>query len=126
MSADGSRLWSVGSGRIYVVDTASDRVVKKLPLSEAALLSISPDGRWLWSGGGFSNHQITLIDSASGEVGATIPFQPQLRGIAFTPDGSRAWVTGIDGSVAVFDVATRMQVDTLPLPGIGAGLAFGR
>jgi DNA-binding beta-propeller fold protein YncE len=126
MAADGSTVWSAGTGRIYVVDTVRDRVVKKLPLYEAALLAVSPDGRWLWTGGGFSNHQITLIDSATGNLGATIPFQPQLRGIAFTPDGTGVWVTGTDGSVAVFDAATRVQVDTLPMPGIGAGLSFGR
>ena len=52
-------------------------------------------------------------------------FQPQLRGIAFTPDGSRAWVTGTDGSVAVFDATTRVQVDTSMMPGIG-GAAYDR
>jgi YVTN family beta-propeller protein len=73
---------------------------------------------------------ISVIDTASNTVAATISSVATPVGVAITPDGTRAYVTNVlSNSVSVIDTGTNTVVATVPVgiepvgvaitPGIG-------
>jgi YVTN family beta-propeller protein len=57
------------------------------------------------------NPELDVIDVKQGVVSSSINVGPRLRGVAFLPDGSRAYVAAEqDGEVAVLDAARRTIV----------------
>ena len=70
----------------------------------------------------FSN-TVSVIDTASNTVVATIPVGVNPVGVAITPDGTRAYVTN-EGSntVSVIDIATNTVVATIS---VGASSFWG-
>jgi YVTN family beta-propeller protein len=110
VTPDGSRLF-VAAGRVYVIDTASNTVLKSFAAEEAAVpdvshsaasLAVSPDGTRVYVGvvtfnfsnSGFSaGGNVVLVDIASESVSGTISLFSSLPGsMAVTPDGSRVYV----------------------------------
>src|SRR5204862_4011269 len=67
----------------------------------------------------FPNNFVSVIDTATNTVVATIPVGVAPNGIAITPDGTRAYVTD-DGSdtVSVIDTTTNTVIGTIPV-GVG-------
>ena len=67
----------------------------------------------------FPNNFVSVIDTATNTVVATIPVGVAPNGVAITPDGSRAYVTNDDSdSVSVIDTTTSTVVATIPV-GVG-------
>ncbi len=95
-------------------------------------IAFSPDGRLLATAGVTS---ISLWNPANGEklftlagesVGTTVGYNLGVGQISFSPDGRRLAAANIDGASAVWDVATRQQVLTLPPSGLPAkAIAYG-
>jgi YVTN family beta-propeller protein len=77
------------------------------------------------------DNTVTVIDTGTNTVVATIPVDPKPVGVAITPDGTRAYVTSAGGtSVSVIATATNTVVATIPVdaayadPNYGAGVAI--
>ena len=63
-----------------------------------------------------SSNTVSVIDTATNTVVATIPVGDHPFGIAITPDGTRAYVTDIiSRTVSVIDTATNTVVATSPI-----------
>jgi YVTN family beta-propeller protein len=61
---------------------------------------------------------VSVIDTETNTVVATVPVGDFPRGVAITPDGTRAYVTitrGINGMVSVIDTVTNTVVATVPM-----------
>ena len=58
--------------------------------------AISPDGRFYWAvDAGRGANFVRIIEMATGEVKQTLPLPGGYVGIAFSPDGRRAYVSGV-------------------------------
>ena len=59
---------------------------------------------------------VTVLDTATGGVVAElVGGTAQIRGIAFSQDSTRLMTSGTDGFVRIWDLATGLEVDRLPL-----------
>jgi DNA-binding beta-propeller fold protein YncE len=57
--------------------------------------ALSPDGRFLWAvDSGHGKNDVKVTDVATGQVVQTVPLPGGYEGVAFAPDGSRAYVSG--------------------------------
>jgi len=109
ISPDGTRAY-VAAGLVYVIDTATNEVTHSFAAEAAAVADVinsawsvafSPDGTrayvgvvtFYMTGGGFSGGGgLLLVDTASENVAGLINLFSLPGAIAFTPDGSRAYV----------------------------------
>src|ERR1700746_2045903 len=57
---------------------------------------------------------VSVIETATNTVVATIPVGIFPSGVAITPDGTRAYVANIFNSISVIDTATNAVVVTIP------------
>jgi YVTN family beta-propeller protein len=73
---------------------------------------------------------VSVIDTATNTVGATIPVGPNPQAVAITPDGIRAYVPGAGFTtspgtlVSVIDTATNTAVATIPVGLFPSGVAI--
>jgi WD40 repeat protein/serine/threonine protein kinase len=116
------RLWSTRSGNLLREFQAADPVTS---------LRISPDGRLLAAAG--KGRTIMIWNTSDGRLEAELVGpSPQIRGIAFSPDGRRLASThvtanssaGSDGLLLVWDIASREAVTSLPAQGAVGNVAF--
>ncbi|MCO4743820.1 MAG: WD40 repeat domain-containing protein [Proteobacteria bacterium] len=110
LSAKGSALAASGSdGVIRVWDTANGKELHALEghAYEVFALAISPDGRWLASGGGMRDAEsqerhVRVWRLEAGKASKVLAgSQSAVRGVAFSPDGWRLAAVG-DESVRVW------------------------
>jgi YVTN family beta-propeller protein len=97
------------NGQVSVIDTATDTVtdvineVGQYPLFPTAI-AISPDGTHLYITN-LEAFTLSVVDIATGTVGATAPVGYAPDAVAVTPDGTRAYVTNTESnSVTVLDL----------------------
>ena len=105
------------SGTITVLDTETNAVVDTItvctdfscsPLIPAA----TPNGARLYVTN-ISHDTVSVIDTLSNTVIDTITVGQAPWGIAFTPDGKRAYVANTSGTISVIDTGTNTVVDTI-------------
>jgi YVTN family beta-propeller protein len=86
-------------------------------------VAIAPDGNRLYVGNGRTN-TVSVIDTATNTVTATITPFAYPNGITVSPDGANAYVANSNGNnVSVVDTATNTVLGTIP---VGANpVAFG-
>ncbi len=106
-------------GEVATVDLERLRVVARLELGGPARhVTISPDGRLLWTSLGAKAPEVVVVDVSE-------PLRPRLRrriappflahDVGFVPGGGRVWVTSGDrGRIAVYDSAQAKVLFTLP------------
>src|SRR3954470_20476090 len=106
--------------------------------------ALTPDGRFYWAvDAGRGANFVRIIETHTGRVRQTLPLPGGYVGIAFAPDGRRAYVSGVtsDGTppagskgtggdvVHVYDVNKRtgaaVERDPIPLPKGRDGAAAG-
>jgi YVTN family beta-propeller protein len=108
---------------VSVIDTASRGVVDAvvLPLVNSPLgVAVTPDGKHAYVTNGGSN-TVSVIDTASNTVVATVPVGKEPSSVAITPDVKHAYVgNAYSGTVSVIDTATNVVVVTVPVP-VGDG-----
>jgi len=119
---------SAKSGRLptgQMVTPAGRQV--ELPELRPHVLAMSPDGRLLVTSG--RSHEIVSVDPVEGRILQRIPLPPEppdaakpeaasanivkpdekgqlsYTGLAFSPDGRRLYLSNVNGSIKVFDVA---------------------
>src|SRR5215472_12632910 len=56
--------------------------------------ALTPDGRFYWAvDSGFGHDDVTIVSVASGKVAQVLPLPGGYGGIAFSPNGTRAYVS---------------------------------
>jgi len=113
-----------------------------LPGVRPQAVALSPDGKMLVTSG--LAHELLALDPASGKILQHVPLPPDAvgqeapvtslilnpddraqlsyAGLAFSPDGSRIYLSNVNGDVKVFGVALNQTISplaSLPLPGTG-------
>jgi len=130
LSPTGSELYVTAGGpdgRVFVVDTASRRVRKTIPVGHTPLSPvITMDGRALFLCNRFNN-SVSVIDTDQGTETLRIPVVREPVAAALTPDGRIVLVanhlpTGpsnaqvVAAQVSVIEVASRRRVADIDLP----------
>jgi len=113
-----------------------------LPGVRPQALALSPDGKLLLTSG--LAHELLALDPATGKILQHVPLPPDAvgqekpvtslilspdehaelsyAGLAFSPDGSRIYLSNVNGDVKVFGVAQNQTISalvSLPLPATG-------
>lgn len=103
-------------GAVWLIDTASDAVVAKIPVGlHPAHVVLTPDGRFAYITNGGDN-SVTVVDAAARTAVATIPVGKFPHGLRFAPDGKQAWVANLKGgTVSVIDVGTHKEIAQIPV-----------
>jgi WD40 repeat protein/class 3 adenylate cyclase len=112
-------------GAVCVWDARTGRSLRRFTGHDglAGALAVSPDGRYLLTGGADKRIRLWEIDGPSDDPAAQFPESCEVRGVAFSPDGKFA----ASGSgrptptVRVWDLAGRTEVESFAAP---AGQAF--
>lgn len=77
------------SGSVSVIDLAQRRVVQSWTVGGSPdMLTLSADGRQLWTGNRFGS-SVIVIDSTSGQVIRTIPVESAPHGLTYFPQPGR-------------------------------------
>jgi YVTN family beta-propeller protein len=131
VSPDGSKVYvtNISSNTVSIIDTATNTVSATItvgppppaicgPICDMAV-AVSPDGSKVYVTNTFFNSNIvSVIDTTTNTVSATIPIGRPSLGVVVTPDSSKVYVTNADaGSVSVIDTATNTISATIPSVG---------
>ena len=101
----------VGAGAVWVIDTATDAVVAKVPVGRhPAHVVVASDGRTAYITNGGDN-TVSVVDTAARRVIGAVPVGVSPHGLRITPDGKQVWVANLKGgSVSVIDTESRKQI----------------
>jgi YVTN family beta-propeller protein len=119
-----------------VIDTASNAVATTIPADDPSAVAITPDGTHAYVTSR-SENTVSVIDTASNTVVATIAVGVFPGGVAFTPYGTHpserddrrqqplAYVTNeVDSTVSVINTGNNTVVSTIPVGQGPIGVAF--
>jgi len=85
---------------------------------------VHPDGKRVFVSNG-GDASVSVIDTASDTVVATIPVGQRPWNMALTPDGGKLYVAcGRSGSVSVIDTATNTRTAEVPVGKLPWGVAI--
>jgi YVTN family beta-propeller protein len=106
-----------GDNAVSVIDTASNRVTKTIPIPAGPHgLVITPDNHWVYATSD-GDSTVSVINTSNDEVSATIDVGTMPHGLAITPDGSRVLVAGFGtDQVEAIDTSTNQVVWKAPVP----------
>lgn len=108
---------------VSVIDTATNTVIATIPVDSPFDVAITPDGTRVYVVN--ASDTVTVIDTATNTVIATILAGSHAHAIAFTPDGSLAYVTSFfTDTVLVVETVTNTVVDTVPVGSAPLGLGW--
>ncbi|MBC8365886.1 hypothetical protein H8E52_00600 [bacterium] len=110
-----------GSREIYVIDTESDALRKRIPLGLAAQGgAFTPDGSIFVVAHGAQiakrkgSDQASIVDAALQEILVTLDVGENPLDVAISPDGREAYVANNDGhTITRIDIVERVVVDTM-------------
>jgi len=127
VSPDGTKVYvgNYGDGTVSVIDTATNTVTAtvKVEVGGGSLLgvAVTPDGTKVYV---TSKGSVSVIDTATNNVTETVPVGWGPYGIAFNPQGTKAYVTHVSsGTVSVIDTATNKVKATVTVGNSPAGVA---
>ncbi len=117
------------AGKVAVVDAQAFKVTTKVEAGEQPTrVALQPDGRYLWVGNDARDEDesgVTVIDTESREVVASLVTGRGHHELAFTPDDHYAFVSNRDeGTVSVIDIARLKKVKDLKTGPVPISLAF--
>ena len=120
-----SAMPGAGFGAVWVIDTATDAVVAKVPVGRhPAHVVVASDGlsAYVTNGGDGS---VSVVDTAARRVVEVIAVGASPHGLRISPDGKQIWVANLkSGTVSVIDTASRKQVATIVVGKGPAQVAF--
>jgi len=106
-------------GTLTVLAVPSNRVVATIPLGSASAnpikVAITPDGSLVYVTN-LSSNNVSVVETGSNSVIATVPVGNQPYAIAVSTDGSQVYVgNAADGTISVISTATNSVVATVPV-----------
>ncbi len=116
------------SSTVSVINTATNTVIATIPIDNGSPgpgpfpgpggVAVSPDGSKVYIAN-IEFNTVSVIDTASNTVTATIPVGVNPESVAVTPDSSKVYVTNgtsgsTPGTVSVIDTATNTVISTIP------------
>lgn len=120
------------SSTVSVIDIATNSVIATIPVApHPRSVTVSPDGKRLYVGQwadatgccNVRNGSVSVIDTTTNTVVATIPVGKSPYSILITPDGGRAYVLNqYDTTISVISTSSNSIIKTLTLdtnPGAG-------
>jgi DNA-binding beta-propeller fold protein YncE len=124
----GREVWvtAADSGRVTVLDGASDRVLAAVPSggNGPGRLRFTPDGRLAVIPHDVSN-TLTLVDVGTRKPIASVPLPAEPKVLALSPDGRFAAVSHPGAkAVSIVDLGRRAVVRTFTVPGKPDGVAY--
>ena len=119
LSADGKRIYALNSAgaRLAAFDVATGKHVLDIPVGIGGVsVARRPGTGELWVVDSLAS-SVLVVNPGTANVVRSVRVGAQPHGIAFTPNGDRAYVTcsGVD-RVDVIDVATTQVVKSIPVP----------
>jgi PQQ-dependent catabolism-associated beta-propeller protein len=130
-SGDSRTAWvtSEVAGELALVDVASSSVIDTIHLPPPAKpvgVVLSPDDATAYVANGHGN-SVSVIDTKTRQVTATIPAGTRPWNLALSPDGTRLYTAnGLSDDVSVIDVKSRQKIATIRVPGGPWGVVYGR
>ncbi|MCC6764022.1 MAG: YncE family protein [Deltaproteobacteria bacterium] len=138
LTPDGARgyVMDMSAQSLFVLDTRSDALATRLPVSSMARpilapsVAVAPDGRHAYVTNATSDDDhLLIVDAGTNRIvkDKFLPLHP--AGVAASPDGTRVYVVGcklacIDGALLTLDPTTADVTSTLALAAAPSGLAL--
>jgi len=116
LSRDGERLYTtnLASGGLSVIDTRSLETIAKLYTGKRChVVTLSNDGKQAWVAN-ITDGVISIVETNGYRILGTIPIQ-QAMGIAFSQDGRFAYISSMNKTVSVVEVASHQIIQTIPV-----------
>lgn len=116
-SKDGTRLLSAGFREVNVWDVTTGNLVKRFTdfADRVVAMDISPDGRWLATGGGAPTQdgEVKIFDLETSQPGLTLktPHSDTVFGVRFSPNGTMLATCSADKFVKVWAVKTILPAE---------------
>jgi YVTN family beta-propeller protein len=112
--------FDLDTGCVIVFDTATNLQVTRIPIADYNFgprgLAVAPDGKRVYAVSNFLNYSVTVIDTATNTVAATIPLGNYPTDLVVTPDGTRVYVANeFDNNVSVINTATNAVAAVIPM-----------
>jgi serine/threonine-protein kinase len=126
VSPDGRRAYitNVDSRVVSVIDIGAGTVTASIRNGGARGVAVSPDGRRAYGVNHGSPGTVSVIDTDSGTIAATIPVGNAPEGVAVSPDGRRAYITNVlSDTVSVIDTMKSTVTATIPVGSAPYGVA---
>ncbi|WP_423205597.1 YncE family protein [Pseudomonas kribbensis] len=125
LSPDDSRLYVATPNGVSVIDTASNSVIDRIPLSDvAAQLVVTGDGSLIFVAG-HAGGTVSVLSSATHEIINTLPIGRSLIGLALNPAGPSVYVTDqTKNNLYEIDIATLEVIKTIPVSRAPMGIGF--
>jgi YVTN family beta-propeller protein len=116
ISPDGKRgyVTLMNQSEIAIVDLVHQQLLETASVGSGvnpACIAIHPNGMSAYV---VSNAGVVVFDLASNTVAGTIPVSGTPQNVAFTADGSMAYVSVVQGQAAVIDTAIERVIEQLP------------
>lgn len=118
---------NIGSGSVTVIDLQAGRKLRDIATGAGAEgIDVSPNEREVWVTNGRAD-TVTVIDASTLDVLATLPAKQLPIRAKFTADGNHVLVSNAtSGDVAVFDAASRKEVQRISMQLSGQTQPQGR
>ena len=105
-----------GDSAVGVLDTVTDQVVKKIPVTQPDGLIITPDGKKVYVSS-MDTGSVKVITTTDDAIATSIDVGSKPAGLAITPDGSRVVVAvGGTNEAVIVDTSTDAIVKHIPVP----------
>ncbi len=109
-----------------IIDAKKQEIVNRVPISHGVhAIDVSPDGRYVWVGGGLESYPwlsaISVVNAETGEVEAVLsPALGNGAHFAFTPGGAEVWIASITTNLVwVTDAVSGEVTAAVPLTRVG-------
>jgi YVTN family beta-propeller protein len=117
---DGSKAYVTAevAGAVAVIDARTNRPLERIVVPDSGAkpmgTAISPDGKWVYVTNG-RGRTLSIIDTASDSIVASIRVGTRPWGVAVTPDGKKIYTAnGPSNDVSVIDAESRRVIKTIP------------
>jgi YVTN family beta-propeller protein len=114
LTRDGRKLFAtnLASGAVSVIDTPSLQTVASIYTGKRChVVAITNDGKHAWVAN-IADGTISIVETIGYRVLGVIPV-PQAMGITFSQDGQFAYVSSMNKTVSVVDVAAHQVIETI-------------
>jgi YVTN family beta-propeller protein len=115
-SGDRAYMATSNSGALWVLDTATNTFITRIPLDGTWGVAINPAATRIYVSG-YGSNKVYVLNALTNTLITTIPVPGGPRGIVVSPDGAHVYTVNFSGnSVSTIDTATNTVVASVPIP----------